>query len=359
MQEPEPTDDIEGWAIEDFAESLSVHIDESDPWAYSPDDESVSSQLLLDVHPDITEDVDGDVTSTEQDGWDIEGLLEGNARYDEEALQDLEAIRQFDEPEPLEVFDPDSRESLYVPDFNGTSLSRDLKIDELVASINDASDAQRRQIAEMLTGLSVGRLRTWSAWMREKAWTGYSLLMFLDFRVNYWESSPQYWESAYWYTRHDGWLWGHSSHNTLSLDATYVIVNARIHMPPDQVIDDTWLSDWEDNAMWRFGFRSFAEFAVFRSELGDHENWRAQVPWNSEVDEPEAIDSIAQGDYWSRPPSWDDFRILHPNERTLWFAQQDWYDQSEWHDNLGWERVWISGTHPYLADESFDSMSGL
>ena len=357
MREFDVKNESFGWTEEDFVESPSPHLEESDPWADSPGFiEPGKSQLKLEEPAPAAQDIDVEILKIEDDDWNSEELEEVNP-WDDGSLQELAIVQEFDEPEPLREFDPDSREPLYVAYSTITSLSIDLKIDELVARVSDASDAERQGITELLSEITVGRLRTWLTWMRDKAWTGASLLSFLEFRVNHWEASPQWWEGAFWSPRLDRWWWTQSTPNTLSLEATYMLFQARSDLPPDEVIDDTWLNDWEDFGVWRSGFSSFAAFAVFRAALRDDEDWRDQLAWTSEAYFMNETDSAVRSGLYTSVSSWNDRPPRHAHGPAPWYARQDWYEPAEWHDNLGWVHTWMEATHPYLSDESFDSMS--
>ncbi len=141
--------------------------------------------------------------------------------------------------------------------------------------------------------------------------------------------------------------------NSLSLDASYLLVQRRSHCSPDDVIDDAWFEDWEDIDLWVLvsqGFFSFSSFALYRSKLSYSEDWRR------------------------RPDLQVDFCFIDENHRRSesitefskrlqglpsWFAALDWYDPTEWNDNLGWVHHVVEGEHPYLRDQSLEIEIGI
>lgn len=178
----------------------------------------------------------------------------------------------LDEPETLAEFDGDLRDPLYEIIAEGfAEQTRELKIDQLVASVNETTNEQYNQISGMLGDFSNARLRNWLAWLPKKDWTGPSLLLFLGF-YSHWEANPQWWE--YWYRdMRIGFVPGFSR-NILTRDDAYILVQQRLYCKPDQVIDRTWYEDWEVFELWRYGFDSFLSFARFRSDFDDGKDWR-------------------------------------------------------------------------------------
>ncbi len=106
----------------------------------------------------------------------------------------------FDEPEAVAEYVEELNELLYESEISDPDLSRRLRVDEFIASINGATLEERTQIVGLLNGLSPKRLGSWLSWMRGQHWTGSSLLLFLEFRFNYWEENEEWWESVVWHS---------------------------------------------------------------------------------------------------------------------------------------------------------------
>ena len=152
----------------------------------------------------------------------------------------------------------------------------------------------------------------------------------------------------------------------LSRDAAYEVIQQRLHCQPDEVIEDSWFRDWDDLFLWRYGFTSFASFAVFRAGLNDDEDWRSHLSTEFDGDRRALAlrrnfyddDSNDIFDLWAdRIPVWENdspFRT-YVGGSPLWFAVQDWYDTAEWHDHLGWAISWMNTIHPYLSPEPLDT----
>ena len=193
-----------------------------------------------------------------------------------------------DEPEPLAEYDSELSEPLYEISFDRIDdLERELRIDHLVAFIDDASNKQRILIAEMLRRFGNAKLRNWIVWLSNKEWTGNSLLLFLEF-FNLWYENSQWWEYWYWDKRL-GWLPGFSRH-ILTRDEAYQWVQRFPHCGPNELVDESWYEDWELFEVWRYGFDSFIAFVRFRFDLDEGEEWRHHL----------SVDDYA-GDKW-----WDD-----------------------------------------------------
>ena len=230
----------------------------------------------------------------------------------------------WDDPEPLAEYDSELQQPLYVIEDDGDGFGVELRIDQWVAEVDSANATQRRLIAELLKGLGYNRLRQWLPWLDNQHWTGESLLLFLRFRVH-WESSPHWWEHSYWDWRTRCW-YPVRRRDSLSRDDTYELVQLRLDYPPHKVIDETWLADWLDLALWQHGFRSFASFAVFRARFAPGDDWQRHIEWYA-------------------PVNWDDDEVEHRWNHghhiyrcgpPVWFAEQNWYEPVEWHDSLGW-----------------------
>ena len=376
-------DSLPGWQVEDFLDTDQRPLAEDDPWADIPsrsgESEAVGSgpPAAVSDNPSAREKIrteepgvsDIDIEIPVGDYEEIEAGEDTAAFFD-----DINNIDEtvWDEPEPFAEYDSELSEDLYIPDNDVSDRSGKIKIDEFISGVPKLTHAQQEQVTELLETLSIGRLRSWLPWLREKDWTGHSLLLFLEFRLNQWEENPQWWESSFWNARIDHW-WAYSTSGALSLDGALTLVQARLHCSPDEIVDELWLEEWDDYAVWKRGFQSFASFAIFRAGLLDGENWLELLVWYSEFAPSEGTrPSEIYESYNPRDidlPSvpiddsyrfWEDHSpYRNSNGTLLWFAAQDWYDPSEWHDNLDWANGWLNGENPYLPDEALDSMRGL
>ena len=290
------------------------------------------------------------VDDLEEDALDddfpwIDEVEDGELHEDGEYALDLDDDDDdWDEPEPSAEYDDDIRESLHPVNYDLSDISLALRLDEFVASVESANDAQRMEIIQMLETLSTNRLHRWLSWLREQEWTGRSLTLFLDFRLNYWEETPEWWVSSY--SRYEHWGAYPKSYNALSLDATLTLVQARQNYDASEIIDATWLKDWEDLELWKLGFPSFASFAVFRASQNDGEDWYSHIIANTDFYTSQSILTLYRLSARGRSEPilaamderhrvWEEF-LPYGN---YWFAIQDWYDPNEWHDGLGWAIV--------------------
>lgn len=387
------------WMADDFADSPVTNLIEDDPWSDSQSDSGREPTDSLPVGDQLpTSDVDaedGVGATTAKDDSDqstirtqaehvsdisvdyAEGEEYGRVDYDESSYgfqgDELETDLEFslgelgedrgflDEPEPLAEYDSGLAETLYYTDENAEIRAMDLRLDELVSSLEGATETQRDQIYGLLSEFSSRRLSSWLTWLRDQEWTGQSLLLFLEFR-ELWEATPQWWEYSVWSHWLDRW-WFYSNPSVLSRDAAYEVIQQRLHCQPDEIIEEDWFQDWDDLALWKYDFSSFASFVVFRAGLSASEDWMSHLSWQTEVDEgPLALrrnfndhDSGDILDSWvGRLRVWEDdtpYRT-YVDGPPLWFAVQDWYDTAEWHDHLGWAINWMNTIHPYLSPET-------
>ena len=330
--------DMNHWQSEDFLDADSENPMIDDPWT-NPTNNLTSDRAnnpnpykINETKTSTLKKISDDKAyqePTDSDIWDIEN---NHSNEDFEYSYDL-----YDEPEPLAEYDEDLSEPVYVSDVDEVDF-RAVRIDKFIANVDEISSEQRTKIEELLGDLSQSRLGRWLPWLQRHSWTGHSLLLFLEFRFDYWEQTSQWWECSFWSWRISRWWWPEPNPGALNLDATYSLVQARLHFPADEVIDEAWLAEWVDFEMWKRGFPSFAGFALFRAEIADREDWQ---------DSLNAYETNAQ----DAADSSDSYTPFDQNElKKCWFAIQDWYDPSEWHDNLGWPEIWISGTSAYSID---------
>ena len=350
-----------GWAQEDFLDATNRDVHEDDPWI-NPEDVALfvgdqngrnaePTDIDIFVEPISPEPGGDELLGPEVDGWGFDdfplnndessteiGILSewdrnppsGPSEFLGDNAQGVETIGRYpDEPEPLAEYDSELARPLYQIDDN-EGLSQALKVSEFVAAIELIDEDQRQEISELLLEFSVTRLRRWLPWLCSQKWTGRVLLLFLTFREQ-WESSPEWWEATFWDARFECWrpMW---SRYSLSRDDLLELVHQRPNHSADQIIDESWLHDWVQFGLWRYGFLSFGGFALFRASMTDSDNWRRHVDWFAPIDAYDAgldsydrrhLDDVVQ-------------QLSAQSRRALSLVCHDWYDSFEWHDNLGW-----------------------
>ena len=283
---------------------------------------------LLSINPvNQQHELDADYLSLVDldDAAETEALPEWD---DEDDLDDVNGI-YHDDLEPLSEYDSELRQPLYVIDEDDATLSNELMVDRWVAtSLRNATGIEKERISALLRQLTGRRLRYWLRWVEQQEWNGHSLLLFLRFR-EHWNANPHWWECSFWDRRMVRWHPTRSRYS-LSLDASYELVQRRLGHSPGAVIDESWLGDWLELRLWERGFPSFASFAVFRAGFQLGENWQRHLDWDP-ADDGDGF-RYGQNGLEMRANLYWAYRCGPP----LWFLDQDWYDPSEWHDNLGW-----------------------
>ena len=253
----------------------------------------------------------------------------------------------YDEPEPLTEYDGQLADPLYEPEINDGNLVRNLNIDEKIADAKDATDEQRYRIAKALKEYSPLKLSNLLRWLKGKVWTGRVLLLFLEFRI-LWDENPHWKESYFWSEQLCDWCLSPRP-AVLRRSDCYLLVNARLHCSPDEVIDEEWFEDWDRFALWEHGFLSFASFALFRAQLEDGD-WQNLLKSKSKIgsgysqesgflDTYDLIEANALSFMFPRNDVYRMYqrhfqRLPQLNRMSLWYRVQDWYNPAEWHDNL-------------------------
>ncbi len=358
-----------GWTAEDLAEPPGPKRAEDDPWempsaaAETASDSSASSPpakeeaaLPTPDEPSEIDSVDGvDVDEEDADYWD--DVQFGDVEpHDRATLVELSALLMWDTVQfngagpasheaiaetevdgsyllgtlPLAEYDGELGQPLYELDYDIPDLPGAVQVDQWVASIDEISDAEARETAELLRDFSRQRLRRWLPWLRGQQWSGQSLLRFLQFRA-YWDENPELWEASFWDARIRCWQPTWSRYN-LSRDNQFDLVRQRMDCPAAEIINKAWLDDWQTFALWGQGYESFADFALFRAGLADSEDWRSYVDRFQYGDSAES--SQESEDVRSDDPL--KAQLHHKFRQVFWFDEQDWYDPVEWHDGLGW-----------------------
>ena len=358
-----PIHDSVGWMAEDFIDPPAQNLMEEDPWDVPVLAESQEltafDELEMEGEPASvtsaldrkqphsrftfdTADLDSDDIALDPPlGLEAEiSLLDSEPPddwfvYDTEP--DLDSIL-LDEPVPTAEFNPELSEDLYgaVNEINLTEVN--IRLDQFLAQLS-LSDDQASIIRAHLETFSQSRLISWLPWLNSKEWTPRLLTSFVRFH-RHWETMPEWWES-WWHDWRCGWNINTSSApNILSRDAAYEIVRYRINYSPHDMVVGLWFEEWDCYSMWRYGFESFAKFAMFRAAISPDDDWRSWVDWadsddDIELDKAKSYNELAIQQYTDgKIPLWED-QLVRVSSLPHWFAIQDWYPRDEWHDNLG------------------------
>ena len=346
----EITKSTDAWYSEDFIEPKDQDLVGDDPWGYDTlpslalenDSKSGETALLqpLGGTAGLAELPNDDLLSEADDAYEVHyGLEDVLSTLDDTENIDASA---FEEPEPEAEGKSDLRQSLFDQYDRDLNISQKIKVNEFIATLEAAEEEPASHIVELLEGLGNAKLMRWLPWLRHQAWTGASLLLFLEFRI-IWEHTLQWWETSFWSDR-DGWRLYYNPYS-MSLDDTYELIHSRLDCSPDEVVDNQWVSEWENLAPWNYGFQSFASFISFRSRLEDRTDWRLYFDSVMHLDKENAI-YHPEYSIENRFGSFADVVAEHsirfetsltPNQLrspASWFTSQAYYDPSEWHDNL-------------------------
>ena len=210
----------------------------------------------------------------------------------------------------------------------GLNLTPLLGIDELISRLENISTDESEQVRDLLSGLSLARLRRLLPWLTHREWTGNTLVLFLRF-WEIWDQCTEYWVRLQWSPGVKFWFtW--ANRNSMTLECAYAIVLRRRDFDPEMVIDPEWLDDWESIDVWvrvKSGFYSFASFAEYRSGFKYGEDWRttSDVSLDSEFRSPDFPHLF---EHRNTRPYKEWFRIS--------YLEHGWHDPSDWHDGLGW-----------------------
>ena len=208
-----------------------------------------------------------------EDGRDFDDLIPTALTTDQSLADSFDDDDFQFEYDLISDFDPDLHQSRYEAPSDYDALTVELRIDELIAGVDDVAESERSQIFEMLVSLESGQLRYWLPRLWQKSWSSQSLLLFLEFK-KIWDGKEEWWEATYWDRHMEVWrpVW---SRYTLTLEDTYLLVQRRLHCAPGSVIEEIWFEEWEETKnLWQYGyFLSFAKFAVSRAAYQNKREW--------------------------------------------------------------------------------------
>ncbi len=213
------------------------------------------------------------VEAINQGPWNVDDLIDEDldGLYDPWPEEDVPILV---EPDPTVDATSDLSEVLYPPDNTVTDISRELKIGELLDRVVPKTESQHIRCYELLNATTVGRLRRLIPWLQSRAWSGAKLQLFPEFRIH-WElpRNMRWWETFRWSDIEGTWIPRYTK-ATLTFDHAIALVERRGQCAPTDVIDRSWFEDWDNCAAWEAGIRSFANFAVFRAEVPNGQDWR-------------------------------------------------------------------------------------
>lgn len=255
-----------------------------------------------------------------------------------------------DEPEPIAEYDSELSDPLHELDEATTDLTIAIKVNEWLSTVEEMDEDQRQEITDILLDFKIERLRSWLPWLREKTWTGYTLLLFLQFRA-YYDENPELWKRLKWNSKAKTWKWV-EDHYSLSRDDSYLLMERKEHFGRDEIVAIEWCEDYDcldAQVLREQGFLSLADFAVYRSQFHIGEDWRRRpdlgVDFDYKIRAKKKHISNIHTDLLR-------MEISNPYDYTLpmanyhadlawtgrhnplenWFEIHDWYSQEEWFD---------------------------
>ena len=183
-----------------------------------------------------------------------------------------------DEPEITADYEADLHEELFQTFDTTHQIGRHLAIDEWFASVGQLDDETLDSITKILMNFSIRRFTSWMNWLRKQSWDELTLIKFFEFR-QYYESRTDYWQYLQWSRVSKRWRL-HENFYNFSLSKTLYLIEYRIHLPVNQMIEDEWLDDWSDldvSYLYANGCLRFSDFALYRSQLSYSEDWKRRT----------------------------------------------------------------------------------
>jgi len=264
MQQKDHSNELGSWADNDLIDNdLDSEIPiEFDPWDMPKEDDNASSKTFEDLSGDSLESEDAAT-----DSWDYEDFL--NYEFDQQWYGYLTGADISNEPAPIAEAESNLSEAKYPEDESITNLTWELSVQEFLSCIEPCTPEQHARCLELFRTYSVSRLCHLLPWIKQYAWDGHKLQFFLEFR-NYWEASYnlQWWEIVFRDFRSQSWV---STYNksALTYDQTWELIRKRAKKSVTRVIDKKWILEWEKFAIWEYGIRSFAQYALLRANISN------------------------------------------------------------------------------------------
>ncbi len=169
MRHEETDNGINGWILEDFSEQRDSALEGDDPWSAPPHhDEPVSVADFDDQLPADPSTIEKGTYQPPVASDDLDDTYELGDLEDGESFAELATLVEWnegqpsgtsgvladgpndfqDEPEPLEEYNSELSQPVYDGDNTVTGLSSQLKINELIASIEQITQTQFEGITE-------------------------------------------------------------------------------------------------------------------------------------------------------------------------------------------------------------------
>ena len=294
---------------------------------------------------------DDDPDENEYDDWGFDELDDTDPTSAWKTLYDTDDNEvNEDEPEPIAEYDSELSDPLHELDEATTDLTIAIKVNEWLSTVEEMDEDQRQEITDILLDFKIERLRSWLPWLREKTWTGYTLLLFLQFRA-YYDENPELWKRLKWNSKAKTWKWV-EDHYSLSRDDSYLLMERKEHFGRDEIVAIEWCEDYDcldAQVLREQGFLSLADFAVYRSQFHIGEDWRRRpdlgVDFDYKIrDKKKHISNIHTGLLRMEISNPYDYTLPMANDHAdlagigsnnpleNWFEMHDWYSQEEWFD---------------------------
>ena len=229
-------------------------------------DETITSGYVPD---DLTDD--DDVSEFfDSDDWDASSMLV--------APEYQPRIVEFDENDLIFEYEDDAYEPLHSLIVEAPQYSRNIRINQWLATIEFRDEEIDKYITEQLNNLPSDSFRYLINWLSNRQWEYYELWKFIEFR-GFYNQSKQFWVFLDWDPKFKYWKLLYNRYR-LGLNASLQLVRNRIHLAGSEIIDDEWLADWQElspSALYINDCLSFSNFALYRSGLSIAEDWQRRM----------------------------------------------------------------------------------
>ena len=167
------------------------------------------------------------------------------------------------------------------------------------------------------------------------------MIQFFSFRKFY-ESSKDNWQRMQWSRRAKRWELLEDFYS-FSLSDSLTLVERRIHLPINQMIEDEWLHDWRNlntSFLYVNDCLRFCNFALYRSKLRHGEDWQRRPDLGFDFESEMLLRTRNDGIRKFMPGR---ATAYDRSEPTSSFDSDAWLEQLNLrnaidHDNLGIDR---------------------